>query len=151
MEHISGLIVPVKDHTTKYPLNSNTFFITTESVTNGNDRVSFFLFDNRNSQITSISWRFSDWGYIIYPCTHGDYSLKLPVAPPTGVNKTWQITATPEHVKVKCNTLEVLYFIFNTTKNAVCTRNVEGKAATKIVFSGSDTATKTFTSEFVGK
>ena len=30
---MSGWIVPVKDDNTKYPLNSNTFYITTESVT----------------------------------------------------------------------------------------------------------------------
>ena len=43
------------------------------------------------------------------------YSLKFPVTPPTDVNKTWEITFTTEDVKIKCNTLQVLHFIFNNT------------------------------------
>ena len=60
---MSGWIVPVKD--TKYPLNSNTFYITTESVTGSSDKVYFTLYTDSGSKFTVIKWRFSDWGYDI--------------------------------------------------------------------------------------
>ena len=75
-----------------------------------------WLNDNdRLDDITRIRWRFKDWGYIIKDCTPGDYYLKFPVTPSTGANKTWEVSVTPEDVKIKCNTLEVLHFIFNNT------------------------------------
>ena len=147
---MSGWIVPVKRNT-KYPLSSNTFYITTESVTGSSDRVDFSLWTDSDVHITSISWRFSDWGYIISYCTPSNYSLKFPVTPPTDVNKTWEITFTIEDVKIKCNTLQVLHFIFNNTHNADCTSEVKGKIATRIKFWLSDNATKMFKSDQAGK
>ena len=147
---MSGWIVPVKDDYTNYPLNSNTFYITTESVTGSSDIVNFFLYTD-SGYITSIFWRFSDWGYIIYSCTPYDYSLKFPVTPPTDVNKTWEITFTTEDVKIKCNSLQVLHFIFNNTHNGFCTSLVKGKIATGIKFCNCDTATKMFNADQVGK
>ena len=145
---MSGWIVPAKD--TKYPLNSNTFYITTESVTGSSDEVIFSLYTDSGDHITNIRWRFSDWGYEIYICTPGDFSLKFPVTPPTDVNKTWEITFTTEDVKIKCNTLQVLHFIFNNTHYDTCTSFVKGKIATRIQF-WTDTATKMFKSDQVGK
>ena len=139
---MTGWIVPVKN--TKYPLNRNTFFITTESVTAGSDVVDLSLWTDSDVHITSISWRFNDWGYIIAYCTPHDYSLKFPVTPPTGVNKTWEITVLTDDVKVKCNALQVLHFIFNNTHNGTCTSKVKGKIATRIKFWYGDTATKKF-------
>ena len=144
---MSGWIVPVKG--TKYPLNSNTFYITTESVTGGSDTVRFYLYPD--SGYIRITWRFSDWGYDITYCTPGDFSLKLPVTPPTGVNKTWEITFTAEDLKMKCNTLQVLHFIFNNTHDADCTSKVKGKIATRIQFRSGDTAAKMFNADQVGK
>ena len=146
---MSGWIVPVKDSNTIYPLNSNTFYITIESVTGSSDIVYFLLFPDSSNWITNIIWRFSDWGYVIKFCTPNDYSLKFPVTPPTGVNKTWEITFTTEDVKIKCNTLQVLHFIFNNTHNGYCTSIVKGKIATRIRFYG-DTATKMFNADQVG-
>ena len=146
---MSGWIVPVKD--TEYPLNSNTFYITTESVTGSSDIVYFYLLTDSGDWITTIRWRFSDWGYNIYYCTPGDLTLKFPVTPPTGVNKTWEITFTTEDVKIKCNTLQVLHFILNNTRNGDCTSQVKGKIATRITFHGGDTATKIFNADQVGK
>ena len=148
---MSGWIVPVKDGSTYYPLNSNTFYITTESVTGSSDVVVFYLYTDSGDYITYISWRFSDWGYIIYYCTPYDYSLKFPVTPPTDVNKTWEITFTTEDVKIKCNSLQVLHFIFNNTHNPYCTSEVKGKIATRIRFYSGDTATKMFSADQVGK
>ena len=145
---MSGWIVPVKD--TKYPLNSNTFYITTESVTGGSDKVDFSLYTD-SGYITTIYWRFSDWGYYIAYCTPRDYSLKFPVTPPTDVKKTWEITFTTKDVKIKWNTKQVLHFIFNNTHNGDCTSRVKGKIATGIVFWSSDTATKMFKLDQVGK
>ena len=146
---MSGWIVPVKDGT-YYPLNSNTFYITTESVTGSSDRVVFSLYTD-SYYITNIYWRFSDWGYYIHYCTPGGYSLKFPVTPPTDVNKTWEITFTTEDVKIKCNTLQVLHFIFNNTHYPYCTSHVKGRIATRIRFWGGDTATKMFNADQVGK
>ena len=147
---MSGWIVPVKDDKTKYPLNSNTFYITTESVTGSSDIVVFHLYTD-SGYITRIMWRFSDWGYIIDYCTPHYYSLKFPVTPPTDVNKTWEITFTTEDVKIKCNSLQVLHFIFNNTHNGDCTSQVKGKIATRIKFWSGDTATKMFSADQVGK
>ena len=147
---MSGWIVPVKDSKTYYPLNSNTFYITTESVTDSSDYVGFYLYTDSVS-ITRITWKFSDWGYVINYCTPGGYSLKFPVIPPTGINKTWEITFTTEDVKIKCNPLQVLHFIFNNTHDADCTSKVKGKIATRIRFWYRDTATKMFKSDQVGK
>ena len=149
---MSGWIVPVKDDNTFYPLNSNTFYITTESVTGGSDKVIFYPYTDSGYHITSIHWRFSDWGYIIDLCTPHDYSLKFPVTPPTGVNKTWEITLTTEDVKIKCNTLQVLHFIFNNTHDGTVQVYVKGKIATRIKFwSRYDTATKMLNVDQVGK
>ena len=148
---MSGWIVPVKDSKTKYPLNSNIFYITTESVTGSSDVVDFLLYTD-SGYITNIYWRFSDWGYHIYRCTPEDYSLKFPVTPPTDVNKAWEITFTTEDVKIKCNSLQVLHFIFNNTHRDYCTSLVKGKIATRILFwGGYDTATKMFNADQVGK
>ena len=79
--------------------------------------------------------------------------LKFPVTIPTGVNnyKTWEITFTTEDLKIKCNTLEVLHFIFNDTYDDKCTVNVKGRKSTELKFRSTDTATKMFASELVGK
>ena len=148
---MSGWIVPVKDSSTKYPLNSNTFYITTESVTGSSDYVSFSLYTDSGGYITHIIWRFSDWGYHISYCTPWDYSLKFPVTPPTDVKNTWEITFTTENVKIKCNSLQVLHFIFNNTHRDYCTSEVKGKIATRIEFYRGDTATKMFSADQVGK
>ena len=148
---MSDWIVPVKDGNTYYPLNSNTFYITTESVTGSSDVVDFYLYPDGGGYITNIMWRFSDWGYYIRYCTPYYYSLKFPVTPPTDVNKTWEITFTTEDVKIKCNSLQVLHFIFNNTHYPDCTSEVKGKTATRIKFWSIDTATKMFNADQVGK
>ena len=114
--------------------------------------VVFYLYLD-SGYITNIYWRFSDWGYIINSCTPHYYSLKFPVTPPTDVNKTWEITFTTEDVKIKCNSLQVLHFIFNNTHrdDDYCTSKVKGKIATRILFSSCDTATKMFNADQVGK
>ena len=61
------------------------------------------------------------------------------------------MTVTPAAVVIKCNTVEVLYFIFNDTLNSECTSEVKGKKTTKIAFWDTDTATKMFATEQVGK
>ena len=60
---------------TKYPLNINTFYITTESVTGGSDTVNFSLYTDSGDYITNIRWRFSDWGY--YHCLLYTYLTTL--------------------------------------------------------------------------
>ena len=100
-----------------------------------------------DKRLTSISWRFGDWRYYIGYCTPHSYSLKFPVTPPTNVKKTWEISFTPKDLTIKCNTLQVLYFIFDNT----CTKHVKGRKATEVMFHVTDTATKMFTPELTGK
>ena len=66
---MSGWIVPLKDWNFRYALNSNTFYITTESVTGSIDVVFFYLYTDSGNWFRRIIWRFSDWGYDIYYCT----------------------------------------------------------------------------------
>ena len=91
--------------------------------------------------------------YQIRFCTPVSNFLRFPVTPPTGVKMTWEITVTTEDVKIKCNNLEVLHFIFNDTyrDDGVCTKHTQGKIANKVKFGINDTATKMFASGFVSK
>ena len=148
---MSGWIVPIKDDYTEYPLNSNSFYITTESVAGGSDRVSFALVSDSGYSFTLINWLFRNWRYYINSCTISDDSVKFPVTPPTDVNKTWEITLTTEDIKIKCNSLQVLHFIFNSSYSGACTSYVKGKIATRIRFFSTDSATKMFKSDQVGK
>ena len=97
--------------------------------------------------MTGIRWRFSDWAYLIAFCTY--FTLKFTATPPPGINKTWEITATTEELKIKCNTLEVLHFIFNDTYDHECAKKVKGKKASIVTFTAIDTATTML--EVVGK
>ena len=139
--------MPVKDLNAYYPIKSNTFCIKTRSITGGENEVALLLYDDWDVRITSIRWRFKDWKYTIQYCT-GNYHLKFPVTPPTGVNKTWEITFATEDIKIKCNTLQVLHFIFNNTHFDECTSRVKGKKAAKVkFFHNLDTATEKFKSD----
>ena len=150
--YISGWIVPVKDDNTKYPINSNTFYIKTKSVTGGSDQVILRLYSKSGAYISGIWWRFSDWAYFITHCTPGVFSLKFPVAPPIGVQKTWEVALTKNNVKIKCNTLQVLHYIYNNTYNSECNKEVAGKRPREVEFrKGLDSASKMFISEQVGK
>ena len=145
--------VPIK-YEIKYPVTTNTIKITTESVYGSDDKVYFFLLTDPDFYITRISWKFKDWGYIIRHCTPEYHVAKFPVTPPNDVNKTWEVIFTAEDVKIKCNTLEVLHFIFNDTYSEACTTKVVKNIAlaTKVVFRNKDTATKMLTLElFAGK
>ena len=101
--------------------------------------------------MTDVLLRFSDWGYDIGYCTPYDhntrqyYTLKFPVAPPTGIKKTWEVTVTTQDLKIKCNSLGVLHSIFKNTYRDDCAGKVKGNVATKVQFHKRDTATKTFT------
>ena len=106
------------------------------------------------NEITNIQWAFNSWKYFIEHCTVFDLpTITFPVTPPTGINKTWEVTFTEEELKIKCNTLEVLHFIYNNTliNDDGCTAKVKGKKPVSIVFSKYDTATKGFKSSLVGK
>ena len=149
---MSGWTAPLKDAKTAYPLTSNTFYITTESVTDSSgisDEVMFKLYPDSGGNVAWIQWRFSDWGYYVNHCTPKDYELKFPVTPPTDVNKIWEVTFTAEDITIKCNSLEVLNFVFNDTYKNGCTTRVN--KATRIKFLSNDTATEMFSAEFLGK
>ena len=93
---------------------------------------------------------------MIYHCTPYEYfeaddCLKFPVTPPTDVKKTWEITVTTEDIKIKCNSLQVLHFIFNNTYNANCIDKVKEKKAATVKIWNTDTATKMFATKIVGK
>ena len=138
-----------------YKVHNFTFLVQTESATESDDIVFFGLFATAcsNSSDINIKWRFSDWGYYIFPCTPRNFSLKLTKAPRDvlAVNKIWQITATPEELKIRCNGIQVLHFIYNDSSNDNCVTATKGKEVGYVKFWEKDTATKKFISELVGK
>ena len=66
----------------------------------------------------------------------------LPVMPPAGDKKSWEVTITPEGLKIKCNTSQY---------DNNCITKVKGKIAVTVGFSEHDSATKVFKSELGGK
>ena len=118
----------------------------TDSPLDSTDSVVFIVYSGSSGliQTTGIRWRFSDWGYFIFPCTPIDFSHKLTTTPPTVVNKTWEVRHTTDELKIKCNGIEVLHFIYNNTYDTRCIGAAKGKVVTKIVFHTEDTATKKF-------
>ena len=151
MQHISDWIVPDKSGDVKYTIHSNTFYIKTESAIGADDVLGFSLFTDDDKKITNYRWRLDDWAYIVNDCTPEDWSLKFPVTPPTDVEKTWEVTATAEAINIKCNTLEVLHFIYRNSYNGQCENKAKGKTPTSIQFRMGDAASKLFKSELVGK
>ena len=149
---MSGWISPV-EHFLQYQVYSNTFNITTEGVSGGSGKVGIYLYHRFNdfNFLTRIEWKFSDWGCYIAYCTPNDFSVKFPVTPPTGVSKTWEIIYTTEDLKIKCNTLQVLHLIFNSTGDERCTSRVKGKKIGAIRLTQDDTVTKKFQSDQVCK
>ena len=131
----------------RYPVYKNSFKIRTESVDGSNDKVAFRIQTNEVniSWITTVRWRFRDWGYTLLRCTPEDFSLKL-IAVPSAVKKTWEITATTEKLVIKCNEVEVLDFIYNNAYSDKCSAKVEGREVRTIMFIGEDSATKKFES-----
>ena len=99
--------------------------------------------------MTNIGWSLKDWDYYIVDCS--PFNTPFPETPPIGVNRTWEITVTPEYVKIKCNALQVLHFIFSSTYNSHCISKVKGKIATTVKFTSNDTATKIFNLDLVGR
>ena len=116
----------------------------TESITGGDGKVGFHLYPTQGEYITTVWWLFNDWGYVIAWCSPNEYQLKFPVKPPSGVSKTWEITAAPEGLTIKCNNVEVLYYIYNNTYKDFCISRTKGKIATQIEFYAGDTATTLF-------
>ena len=148
---ISGWIVLEKDVSITYQLYNNNFQIKTESATGSSDIVYFYLHSDGDTRwFTRINWKFIDWGYYIGACTPGS-TLKFSVPPPAEEKKIWQVTATAEHLKIKCNAVEVLHFIYNNTYQDRCIDEVKGKTPAKVSFFKGDTASKLFISELFGK
>ena len=104
--------------------------------------VYFYLYPDVGDFITYITWRFSIWACFISECIPDGNLHGFSVTPPTGVEKTWEVTVTPTDMKIKCNTLEVLHFIFENGVLSSCKAHVKGKKASKVAFSSDDTATK---------
>ena len=149
---MSGWIVPLKDSKTKYPLTSKTFYITTEGAT-GTDRIDIYLFDDSSGYITNIWWTFNYWIYSIAYCTSSQHAKMFPVTPPlpAGDKKTWEVTVTPDDIRIKGNNMEVLHFIFNNADDEICKSSVGGKTTSKIMVWSTDTATKMLATELIGK
>ena len=147
---IAGWIDPVKDGATRYRINHKTFKLTTESIYGSKDTVTLVLYNDRpkSRSLAHIFWRFSDWGYSLQFCSLYGYGLKFPVHPPNEGNKVWELTTTAIDLKLKCNDVEVLHFIFNKTYDDRCTE-VKWNTAAEVAFLKVDTATKKFTSTLI--
>ena len=139
-----GWIVPVKNNTATYFVNDSIYYLYTESAFGSDGKVSFNVYTASGDAIVGISWRFLDWGYFIFGCTPFDYSHKLTTTPTAVVNKTWEARHTTDELKMKCNGIEVLHFIYTNTYLNGCTLKAKGKEVSLIIFTIHDTATKKF-------
>ena len=145
-----GWIVPKKYVTTTYAVPNNTFYISTESSYPTPYIALLYLYSG-DSVITSIGWSFYDWSTFIYYCSHPDNYLKLTDVPLTPIHKIWEVEATPEDLTIKCNGVEVLHFIYDNNLNSDCVTSVKGKEVTGLAFYELENATKTFTTDLLGK
>ena len=115
-----------------YPIQSSSFYIKTESVTGSRDALRIHLYESRTTYTTIITVFFKDWTCTVHFCTSYYTPLKLtPV--PAAVNKIWEVTTTPDELKIKCNGVEVFHFIYNNTYTPVCNDKVKGKAVNNVL------------------
>ena len=126
-----------------YPVYNKRIKITTASHYGSSDQVDFSLFDDKNSTITNIVWRFKNWACNIGYCTLWGSSLKLRNVPHDNI-KTWVVTATTMFINIRCNNVEVLNFMYHNADVGFCDTEVKGRIVTGVSFHHFDTATKQF-------
>ena len=127
IHHISVWIA--SDGTNPYPLQNSSFSIKTESATGSDGVLYMILYNSRNLYITTFKLRFKDLKFFIAHCTKEDF-LPLSEVPENVLNKTWEVTATPEDVTIKCNGAQVFHFIYSNIYDPDCSIKVKGKEAT---------------------
>ena len=120
------------DPTFNYQIQNSTFYIKTESVTGSDDVLLIHLYESKTNAITVISVYFMDWRCTVVFCIPDDPQLKL-TAVPTAVNKIWEVTTTPDELRIKCNGVEVFHFIYNDTYLSACNNRIKGKAVTNVL------------------
>ena len=98
--------------------------------------------------MTNINWKFKNWVFTADGCVSDHDSVKFTPEPPDTVKKIWEVMTTTEDLKIKCNRVEVLHFIYQ-NYSMTCVNKFNKKVG-KIYFYSEDSATKAFTSELQG-
>ena len=129
--YITGWIKPIINDATKYPIHDNTFKIRTDSVSG---TVHIGLYTSSNWWITFITWWFYDWSYAISFCVPNEIQAKFTTVPPPETNKIWEVTASPVELKIKCNGVEVLHFVYSNKYQNSCSSRVKGWKISKVAF-----------------
>ena len=119
----------------------------TESAAGSSDVVDITLYKSRNTRVATMRIMFKDWRCRIPYCTPDYIPLKLtPVL--AAVNKIWEVTTVPDELKIKCNGVEVLHFIYNNTYQGCC--EVKGMEISDVRIEIDNNATIKFSST-IGK
>ena len=123
-----------------WDLEATPIQIKTDSTAGSNEEILVAMFDKDSNQIGRTGVRFSSskkYEYSIQYCTGG--RKKLPVLPPTEVDKIWTITKTETGITITCNGVEVVNYLFADSSNSNCVPNWGGDVVEQISFS-EDTA-----------
>ena len=108
------------------------------------DKVRIKLFSKNMSEITRLALEFSKWKFYIDHCLPKYSSANFTVTPLLEARKTWEFTVTTEYMKIKCNGVEVLHFLYRNSNVTNCRSRVEGQEVAKVKFRMYDTASKSF-------
>ena len=91
-----------------------------------------------SSSLGEIQLRLSKTGnnyYLTRCASETPFSATLPAEQ----DKIWNISKTDTYLKIECNGVEVLHFVFSDSTNPQCVPNWSQRVA-KIMFSGADKA-----------
>ena len=76
--------------------------------------------------------------YLIHQCTNSA-GTNFPGTLPTAQDKIWTITKTSTAVKIECNNVEALNYVFLESTNGLCTA-IWSRDSENLFFPSSDTA-----------
>ena len=77
-------------------------------------------------------------------CAPPYIEFKFITVPPPETNKIWVVTASPVELRIKCNGVEVLHFVYSNKYQNMCSY-VKGRKISKVVFTSFlNKATKMF-------
>ena len=132
----------------EYDLEEHPLQIKTDSVVGSNEKVGVRLYTSEEAYISRILLRFDATPKLyINRCTSG--SITFPVDLPTGQNKIWTITKTTTALKIECNDVVVLDYLYTEFINSDCVAKFS-KDVEKIWFTSSDDASDEYRQEPIG-
>ena len=98
--------------------------------------MSFNLYDEKGDSTVNVEINFKQWNYHISHCTAKDQQQLSNV--PGKKGKTWEISATTTHLKIKCNSDRVLNFDYADTDRSGCLEHALGKKVVAVKVSKND-------------